>query len=60
MVSCEQLDWFLGQLVHQTGPQFECLSLPRRRKGASYPIDSHLCAQADSPARPLLLRRERM
>jgi hypothetical protein len=43
MVSCGQLCWFLGQLVHQTCPQFERLSLLGRRKGASYSIDSHLC-----------------
>jgi hypothetical protein len=48
-----------GKLIHQASPQFECLSLPRRRKRASDPVDSHAAAdraKCTTSAAPLLLR----
>ena len=44
-------------LIHQACSQFERLSLPWRRKGASNPIDGHIFAsklKVTTPARPLL------
>jgi hypothetical protein len=48
-----------GKLIHQASPQFKRLSLPRRRKRASYSVDSHTvadCAKFTASAEPLLLR----
>jgi hypothetical protein len=48
-----------GKLIHQASPQFERLSLPRRRKRASDPVDGHAVAdraQCPTCAAPLLLR----
>jgi hypothetical protein len=47
------------KLVHQASPQFKSLSLFRRRKRASDPIDSHNVldsVEATTPAAPLLRR----
>jgi hypothetical protein len=49
----------LVELIHQACPQFERLSLPRRRKRASYPVDGHVVAynaRITVSTEPLLLR----
>jgi hypothetical protein len=45
------------ELIHQASSQFECLSLPWRRKRASYSVDSHdlvSSAKVTTSAEPLL------